>query len=233
MPQEMKLFLTYQEDLSCTHGLVLKDNAIVIPKWLRRGIVCCIHAVNQRTEKCIQRAHEDKPYLLRVDYYSKWGELKKLKFQTIACVIKHLKNIFARFSILAMIMSGGDNRMALLEMHNTSVINELSPAELPMGCRLRAFVPVVPSVLNPVVPYHKIVCQPLSHRQAEQKLYYDKHGRKFEEQLLSGKIRVQTSKVWIKVRNVLDWVNWKVYPGTGVMEIVLRKVAVLFCGHQD
>lgn len=304
VPPELRHFWTYREDLSCAYGLVLKGNAIVIPKCLRQYILGCIHAAHQGTEKCIQRARgtvfwpgltsdivsfvgncevcstfqnskrrqpllphpvpdrpwekvgidvfflNNKPHLLVVDYYSKWVEIKKLKRQTSAYVVKQLKDIFTRLGVPVVVMSDGgsnftskefsdfardwnfvhktssphypqsngmserhiqttkkilkkaaadrkDIQVVLLEVHNTPVVNGFSPAQLLMGRRLRSLIPVVPSLLDPFLPDHKEVRRALIDKQVEQKLYYDR-GVCQREKGLSGYVRVQTSKGWIK-----------------------------------
>ncbi|KAJ8881547.1 hypothetical protein PR048_018029 [Dryococelus australis] len=79
-------------------------------------------------------------------YYPQSNGMSERHIQTIK---KTLKKAMADHKYL---------HMVLLEKHNTPIINGFSPAHLLMGCRLGAFVPVVPVFLDPVLPDHKEFC---------------------------------------------------------------------------
>ncbi|KAJ8896268.1 hypothetical protein PR048_001612 [Dryococelus australis] len=57
----------------------------------------------------------DKPYLLVVDYYSKWVELQKLKSQTSPCIISHMKSTLVQLGIPAVVMSDGGSNLTSLQ----------------------------------------------------------------------------------------------------------------------
>ncbi|KAJ8895860.1 hypothetical protein PR048_001200, partial [Dryococelus australis] len=89
-----------------------------------------------------------------------------------------------------------DVSVALLELRNTPVIQGHSPAQLLMGRRLRGCIPVVPALLNPFFPNHEKVHAALLAKACQP-----------EEKRMTGAVRVQTSKGWVKEAVIIHPAN--------------------------
>ncbi|KAK3926756.1 hypothetical protein KUF71_015092 [Frankliniella fusca] len=68
---------------------------------------------------------------------------------------------------------GRDPHQCVLEICSTPVINDLSPAQVLMGRRIRGKMPLTPQLRRPQQHDHHLITKELRARQAKQKAHYD------------------------------------------------------------
>ncbi|KAE8741557.1 hypothetical protein FOCC_FOCC012894 [Frankliniella occidentalis] len=95
-------------------------------------------------------------------HYAQSNEMAERHVQTIKKTVKKA------------LAAGRDPHQCVLEICYTPIINDLSPAQILMGRRLRGKLPLTPQMQQPKQVNYKEISKALQSRQDKQKSYYDR-----------------------------------------------------------
>ncbi|CAK1598860.1 unnamed protein product [Parnassius mnemosyne] len=127
--ENLKKYWSLKNELYVVDDVIFRDNVVLVPRSLRTDMLKIVHEGHLGIDRCKRRARQvgsdlfeyrKTYYLILVDYYSSFVEVKKLENITSQVVIRSMKEIFSRHGIPEILISDNGTQYSSREFKQFS-----------------------------------------------------------------------------------------------------------------